>query len=243
MNHAEGRCEMADITTAIHWWLCENCTEHKDVFAPIDSLLGHFFSCANSLHTILAESSLPHVKGHSARITSSGKRGIYIINQLLPRDFFHLRGILALAGDIAYIVEKIKELSHELDNNMLSSLLDSHLPNMKKYRYARNYFAHFDERISGNMERHGVTGELEIPELGIKFTEDAEACFYLGFIGDTLYYHDRQRHKSKPSPKTLSLNKSDISDIFDLVKDLYNLLTSHTIHAESYPPSNIYDLD
>jgi len=234
---------MANITTAIHWWLCENCTEHEDVFARIRSLLGHFFSCANSLHTILAESPLPHVEGYSGGIKSSGKYGVYIINQLSPRNFFYLRGILALVGDIALIIEKIKQLSHELDNNKLSSLLESHLPNMKKYRYARNYFAHFDERISGNMKKHGVTGELEVPELGIKFTEDAEACFYLGFIGDTLYYHDKQRHESKPSPKTLCLNKRDISDIFDLVKDLYNLLTSHTIHAESYPPSNIYDLD
>jgi len=147
-----------------------------------------------------------------------------------------------LTGDIALIIERIKQLSHELDNSKLSSLLESHLPNMKKYRYARNYFAHFDERIS-DMKKHGVTGELEVPELGITFTEDAEACFYLGFMGDTLYYHDKQFHESKPSPKTLCLNKSDISDIFDLVKDLYNLLTSHDIHAESYPPSDIYDLD
>lgn len=234
---------MTDITTAIHWWLCENCTEHKGVFAGISSLLGHFFSCANSLHTILAESPLPHLEGYIAGKTSSGKRGVYIINQLSPRDFFYLRGILALVGDIALIIKKMKELSHELDNNMLSSLLESHLPNMKKYRYARNYFAHFDERISSKMEKHGVTGELEVPELGIKFTESAEACFYLGFIGDTLYYHDRQCGESKPSPKTLCLNKRDMSDIFDLVKDLYNLLTSHTIHAKSYPPSNIYDLD
>lgn len=234
---------MADISTAIHWWLCENCTEHKDVHARMYSLLGHFFSCANSLHTILAESPLPHLEGHSAGITSGGKRGVYIINQLSPRHFFHLRGILALAGDIALIIEKIKRSSHKLDNNKLSSLLELHLSNMKKYRYARNYFAHFDERISGKMKRHGVTGELEVPELGIKFTESAEACFYLGFIGDTLYYHDRQNDESKPSPKTLCLHKRDVSDIFDLVKDLYNLLTSHAIHAESYPPSDIYDLD
>jgi hypothetical protein len=148
-----------------------------------------------------------------------------------------------LAGDIALVIERIKELSHELDNDKLSSLLESHLPNMKKYRYARNYFAHFDERISGNMKEHGVSGELEVPELGIKFTKDAEACFYLGFVGDTLYYHDKQRHEPKPSPKTLCLSKSDISDIFDLVKDLYNLLTSHATHADSYAPSDIYDLD
>jgi hypothetical protein len=234
---------MADITTAVHWWLCENCTKNKDVFARIRSLLGHFFGCANSLHIILAESPLPHVEGYNAGIRSSGKYSVYIINQLSPRDFFHVRGILALVGDIADIVKKIKQLSYKLDNDKLSSLLELHLPNMKKYRYARNYFAHFDERISGKMKRHGVTGELEVPELGIKFTESAEACFYLGFVGDTLYYHDRQKDELKPSPKTLCLHKRDVSDIFDLVKDLYNLLTSHTMHAESYPPSNIYDLD
>ena len=93
--------------SAIHWWLCENCTEHKDVFAPIRSLLGHFFGCANSLHTILAKSHLPHVEGHRGGIKSSGKYGVYIINQLSPHDFFHLRGILALVGDMAVITEKI----------------------------------------------------------------------------------------------------------------------------------------
>jgi len=233
-----------NIRTAIHWWLCENCTKNEDVFAPIRSLLGYLFDCANSLYAVLTKEPLPTTASYSAGIKSSGKYGVYIINQLSPRDFFRLRGMLGLVGDMFCIIKTMRNLSDNLDNSTLSSLLDNHLPNLKKYRHARNFFAHFDERIAVAMEEHGVTGELEVRELGIRFTKEAEGCFYLGFCGDTVYYHDKQRDETKPSPKSISLNKCQLADIFSLVTDLYDLVTSHSIHATNYPASkSIYDLN
>ena len=87
------------------------------------------------------------------------------------------------------------------------------------------------------MEEHGVSGELEVPGLRIKFRKESKGCFYFGFRGGTLYYHDKQPGEKKPSPKSFSFSKKDLVDIFLFVSDLYELVTSHSIHAVNYIPS------
>lgn len=236
---------MAEIRSAIYWWLCENCEGDQEARAQIRGLLEHFFYCASSLHDVLKNHPLPTVGGDVERVEISviGKCDVCIVNRLFVEDFFRLRGMLALVGDMVCVIEQVRRLSKRLDNSTLSDLLESHLPNMRRYRYARNFFAHFDERIGKGREKHGVSGKLEIPELDISYAEDAEGCFYLGFAGDTLYYHDRQRGEVKASPKSVSFNKEAMADIFSLVTDLYDLVTSHSIRAGSYAPSKrVYDL-
>lgn len=241
---------MSNIEGAIHWWLCENCKKNKEAFGEIRSLLTHFYYCANSLYSVRSFFPQPNSSnfiGKNKFGISSGNKGIYIINNLEPLEFFKLRGILALIGDLVITIRQIDKLSEKLDNNILPKLIKSHLPNLEKYQDARNYFTHFDERIGKGIEKHGVTGELIVTELGLEYTKEAKGCFYLGFIGDTIYYHDKREmgpnKEEYPSPKSLSLNKNNVSEIFDLVKDMYDLFTSHSIQKEEYPLSSlVYDL-
>lgn len=242
-NLSKGGLAMEKIRGAIHWWLCENCGGNQEVSEQIRPLLEHFFYCANSAYVALEVQPFPTVVGGGVSIRIGGRHNVCIVNKLSAADFFRLRGILALVGDMECIIREVRRLSDSLDNDALSTLLDSHLPNLKKYRYARNFFAHFDERIGVGKDRHGVTGELEVPELGIKFTKEADGCFYLRFQGDTLYYHDMQHGEKRPCAKSISLNSEGLLDIFCLVRDLYDLVTSHSVHATDYPPSeSVYSL-
>jgi hypothetical protein len=233
-----------ELLGAIHWWLADNCTKNLEVFGKLRALLSHFFYCADSVCLTLKNHPFPAGSTSHGRVVLDGKNNMYFANMLLPSDFLRFRGMLALIGDMCLIIKETQSISASLDNDTLSNLLDKHEPNLQQYRRARNFFAHFDERIGRKMDVHGVTGKLEIPELGLAFGEEAQGCFYLVFSGDSFHYHDKQRGELKASPKSLSLNKDGLSGILDLVRDLYDLITSHTIHARSYPPSSsIYNLD
>jgi hypothetical protein len=257
---------MADIRDAIHWWLSENCTRHVESFVPLEALLVHFFSLADSLYYALREEPV-EVIGVGRVMTDRriepidkelereelelfgtqaafSKNIICVVNPLSNKAFFRLMGRLALAGAMFGVVKAMQKLSDRMDGRSLPDVLDSHLPNLEKYRHARNFFMHLDERIGTKMNEHGVTGELEIPEIGVKFSENARGCMYFGFDeNSTVYFHDKPRGETKVSPKSVSFSKRGMSDLFSLVTDLYDLVTSHTAHARDYPPSGtVYDL-
>ncbi len=228
-----------EISNAIHWWLSENCGDKDEISRQIKPLLSFFYSYVNTLFTVLKTQPLPKAKSSKLGIESNAKYAIYINSFLSPYDFFSLRGILALVGDLYFLLKEIRKLTKELDNQNLFELLDKYLPNLKEFRYTRNYFAHFDERIGKGRGIHGVTGKLDLPEIGIRFREDALNCFYLILTGDKIYYHDKQRFEQKPTQKSISLNKESLQDIFTLARNLYDLMISHSIHPTDYKSSKL----
>jgi hypothetical protein len=257
---------MADIRDAIHWWLSENCTRHVENFVHLEALLGYFFSLADSLYYALKEEPVEVIGVGRVRAdrqiepidkelervelelfgrkAACSKNLICVVNPLSDKALFRLMGMLALTGEMICVAKAVRSLSNSLDGRNLSDVLDSHSGNLQKYRRARNFFVHLDDRIGKNMNEHGVTGELEVPEISVKFSENARGCMYFGFDeNSTVYFHDKQRDEAKASPKSVSFNKQGMSDLFSLVTDLYDLVTSHTSHAHNYPPSGtVYDL-
>jgi len=257
---------MADIRDAIHWWLLKNCTRQPEIFVPLEALLVHFFSLSDSLYYALKEepvevigvgrvrkdSPVEPIDKEAERVelelfgrkVACSKNLICVVNPLSDKAFFRLRGRLALVGDVVCFAKEVRKLSDRLDGRNLSDVLDRHLPNLEKYWYVRNFFTHLNRRIGKDINKHGVTGELEVPEIGVKFSEDAEGCMYFGFDeNSTVYFHDRQSRGAKASPKSLSFSKRGMADMFSLVMDLYDLFTSHTSHAHDYLPSGaVYDL-
>ena len=258
---------MANVRDAIRWWLWENCTKDVESFGRLEALLGHFFSVANSLYYALKEEPVEVIGvGHGGgdgpiepidkalervevelfgRKVGCSRNLVCVVNALSDKAFFRLRGRLALAGDVICVAKAVRKLSDGLDGREFSDLLDRHLPNLRKYQYARDFFTHLDERIGKNINAHGVTGELEVREIGLKFSRDARGCMYFGFDeNSTVYFHDKPKYeKANASPKSVCLSKQGMSDLFSLVRDLYDLVTSHSGHAHVYPRSGmVYDL-
>lgn len=257
---------MADVEDAIHWWLSENCTRHVESFVPLEALLGHFFSLSDSLYYALKDElveviGVGHVRTDRpiepidkelerverelfGRSVAHNKNIICVVNPLSNEALFRLMGRLALAGAMFCVAKAMRKFSDRMDRRNLSDVLDSHLPNLEKYWQARNFFMHLDDRIGEDINEHGTTGELEVPEIGVKFSKDAEGCMYFGFDeNSTVYFHDKPRNEAKASPKSVSFSKRGMSDLFSLVTDLYDLVTSHAGHACNYQPSGaVYDL-
>jgi len=101
------------ITGAINWWLCENCTEKKEIFSQVRALLYEFYYYACSLNEIIKDKGFSSIETINSGIESSGKGGMYFINQLEPLQFSKLRSIIAFIGDICYLFIQLKELSKE----------------------------------------------------------------------------------------------------------------------------------
>jgi len=240
---SEDSKNMRDIQNSIHLWLSENCTKDRSVFGRIRSLAQHFFYCAESLYPMIEEDPLPTPIKRGILIDSSGTNGVYFVNPPDPATFFKIRGILSLAGDMVLLQRAIRGISDRLDKQSLSDLIDRHKPSLVSLHAARHFFTHFDERIGKKIDKHGVSGELEIKELRIVFRKESKACFYLGFKDNMVFFHDKQRYETSPTPKAVSYTKSGLSPLFSLVMDLYTLFTSHRIHSKTYPESRaIYPL-
>ncbi|MGQ4875698.1 MAG: hypothetical protein ACP6IY_16665 [Promethearchaeia archaeon] len=239
MNGKENECfvNQNEITLAIHWWLCDNCNFNKAIFGQIRPLLIFIFNYINSIYAAIEKFHLSKAKRLNLGIESNGKLGIIIHNELSPSNFFQIRGILALVGDLYLILIETKKLSWYLDNKILFKLIKKYLPKFKAFRYARNFFAHFNERIGVNRIIHGVTGEFNLSDIGIKFGKNSIGNFYLIFNGNKIYYHDKQKFEQISSPKTLLISKNSLEYIFSLGRDLYDLFTSHKIHQTNYKSS------
>ena len=222
------------ITQASHWWLCENCTKKKEIFSQVRALLNEFYYYAFSLNEIIKEKGFSSVETINSSIKSSGKGGIYFINQLEPLQFSKLRSIIALIGDISYFFIQLKELSKDLDNKSLYNILDKYSSLIDEYRKVRIYFTHLNARIGKDRDLHGVTGALEIQDLGLKFKTGARGCFYLGYCGDKIFFHDRQDKGLPASPKCVSFGKNKMESFFSLIKEVYELIISHKTHSNNY---------
>ncbi|MHA1414095.1 MAG: hypothetical protein ACTSO4_15940 [Promethearchaeota archaeon] len=128
-------------------------------------------------------------------------------------------------------------MSRYLDNKNLFNLIKNYLPKFKIFRYTRNYFAHFDERIGVKRIIYEVNEEFNLSDVGIKFVKNSVGNFYLIFNGNKIYYHDKQKSEEISSPKTLTISKKSLKSIFSLGKELYDLFTSHKIHQTNYKSS------
>ena len=195
---------MNGIQDSIHWWLSENCTKDSAIFSRLRSLAQHFFYCAEALCPMIDEDPLPTPIKKGILINSSGTNGVYFVNPPDPATFFKIRGILSLAGDMVLLQRAIRQISGRLDNKSLSDLIDKHEPSIVTLHAARHFFTHFDERIGQNIDEHGVSGELEIKELSIVFRQETKGCFYLGFKDNMVFFHDKQRYETIPTPKASS---------------------------------------
>lgn len=223
------------ISVAINWWLCDNDIPKGDQsFSNLRALLIQLFKYAISLHETLKNNPLPSIKIQTAGHEIGGKGAIIFISEINPYDFFRLRGILAIIGDMYIFLKEIKEFSKNLKNQDLFNLISNWLPSINKYRYARNFFAHLDERIGKKRYLHGVTGALKIPELGLEFTSTAEGCFYFGVSNNTVFFHDKQINEEEPTPKKISFGGDEMNKFFHQIRKIYNLLISHKTHEDLY---------
>ena len=219
------------IIERIHWWFAENYSARnqesvaslnedeirvrRNKISQIRVLLNQSYYLASSLYQIIRD------KGFSTRINSTpgsnlenGKNPTTFINQIEPLQFAKLRSIIALLGDIIHIVRHVEKLCKEIGIQAIVNIIENSFQILNNYRLVRNFLTHIDERLGNNRCLHGVSRELDIPDIGLRFGPEAECAFYLGYNGDRIYFHDAQPRNQPASPKNVSFERESLNVLF-----------------------------
>ena len=154
------------IDTAVHWWSAENQPDNE-----VRTLLSFLFENFDALY--FAVSNFPeHWSCDSAlSVQSGGTHGMHINMGLSPDKMVLLRSAISLSGDIYCILKRL----NSLETRGLKSGIDDLILETEQFRVLRNFFAHFDDRIT-DFDRHGISGEHST-NCGITYTATAKGCF------------------------------------------------------------------
>ncbi len=248
------------IMERIHWWFAENYSYNnqegivglyeneirvrRNKISQIRVLINQSFYLASCLYQIIRDKGFSMRKNSTpGNLVGNGKNPTYFINQIEPLEFAKLRSIIALSCDITYIMNQVKSLCLEIDIQTIYNIIESSYHILNDYREVRNFFTHINSRLGIDRCLHGVSGELDIPGIGLRFGPETECAFYLGYNGDRIYFHDAQTKNQPASPKIVSFERESLNEFFNLFRNLYGLFISHSIHAEEFNninPEHLY---
>ncbi len=209
-----------DVETAVHWWFAER----NSICSPrIRYLIPEIIKNVQSLYYGLGNFDNPLNPNISFSIHSDGKNCYYFNLPITPQKYFYLRGVIALLSDIYFLAEILIN-----DNNLqeLEKPLKNLYAETNKFREARNFFTHLNERLS-NTTKHGITGELST-NCGINYGSSAIGCFHLILIGNILHFTNYGKAEE------IDLSRESFEPIFEATKEIYKVITSHSVHEHSY---------
>ena len=201
----------------IHWWFAENYSyKNQESIASLNEdeikvrnnkinqirvLLDQSFYLASSLYQIIREKGFSTGNSTPGRYRINSKNSTIFINQIEPLQFAKLRSIIALLGDITYIMFQVKDLCLDTDIQVIFDIIENSYHILNDYRKVRVFLTHINSRLGIDRCLHGVSGELDIPDIGLKFGSEAECAFFLVYIGHKLYFIVDKTKKKHHSPK------------------------------------------
>ncbi len=208
------------IQSAVHWWSAENSPDND-----VRSLLPFLFENIDALYFSITQFPEKWSCESLMGIHNSGKYNRYFKMGLNPRDTVILRSAISLSGDVYCIVKRLSNI----DSKSLQPAIDNLLTELDKYRKLRNFFAHFDDRIT-NLERHGITG-AKTTECGINYTEQTVGCFHMAMTGNTFHFC------SEGNAETIEVGKDNFIEIINAIEPIYLEIISHKLHGDTsqYP--------
>jgi hypothetical protein len=150
-------------------------------------------------------------------------------------DYLTLRSILALSGDLIYVLEKLITLRGLLE---LGPLLPPLHKRANQFRDARDFFTHMDEALRDH-SKHGISGPLK-SECGTEFTAKATNNIYVIWHDNALYFSFENK------PRKIVLTKPEFDELFNRARQLYaRIIDNPTTQQSGYPlpPDQVYPLN
>ena len=109
--------------------------------------------------------------------------------------------------------------------------IDALIVELDRFRSLRNFFAHFDERIS-DLNKHGITG-AQNTNCGISYTANATGCFHIVLVGNVIHF------SSNGTAEEIDVGKDSFLQVLQASRSIYDEITSHNIHKCDYPASGL----
>ena len=230
------------IANATHWWVAErnfNDMGHGD----LNGVMPLLFKTFKAIHLIYREmgSSWTRLKRYE-KWHLGGKNGldIKIPHFISDRKYLMFRSLLSLVGDIYNLLTTLKR--HDLCelNEPIKNLYEE----VQKYRPARNFYTHMNERLckyDNGIRIHGVEGPL-MGANGAEYKDGSAGNIHASIMGNTFYFSEREN----PSPtkehdkaikgvlKEKRISNEEVEKMFELLQPIYIEMTSHKLHSENY---------
>jgi hypothetical protein len=137
---------------------------------------------------------------------------------LQASEYNTLRSILALAGDLALVLEKLKDLRQPAEVGQFIKPLHERA---EKFREARNFFTHIDEALRDYSKHAGPVPH--VLDCGVRFTANAKNNIYLIWENNTLYFSYDHKHCQ------VDVDTPEFNEIFDSARQLYARIIDNPI--------------
>lgn len=219
--------------SAVHGWL-------QDYGAPgnvqmLTTLVPYLFTILEALYKETRKLPVPVPFGGLTEGTIDVPNRFSFGLWLEAEDYVTVRAILALSGDLIYVLQQIQGLK---GLNELGPVITSMLEEARKFEDARDFFTHMDERWR-NLAKHGVDGPFNIAKKA-HFTPNAKNQVYLIWNDDTIYFSHFKEQKA------VRLTRQEFENIFDHARKLLTALGNNResmnqkdkIPVENYFPKN-----
>jgi hypothetical protein len=154
---------------------------------------------------------------------------------LKNRDYIALRSILALSGDLIYVLEKLMTLPGLLE---LGPLLPPLYKRANQFRDARDFFTHMDDALRDH-SRHGISGPATL-DCGEEFKPKAINNVYVIWHDNALYFSFENKHRK------IVLTRPEFDEIFNQARQLYAEIINNPVSQKSgnvKKPDKVYPLN
>jgi hypothetical protein len=221
-----------EVLVAIGWWF--KSRKAKGANPKVVALILLLFKTLDALY--LETRKLPLLaKRSGATKTPKDEPNAFTFGLWLKDpDYVILRSILALAGDLKYVLEKLMTLPNLLElGQFIRPLHDE----AEKFGDARDFFTHMDE-VLRDYSKHGICGPITLG-CGVEFTANAQNNVYLIWDKNTIYFSFRNKAKE------VVIDKPEFDNIFILARQLYAGIINNPVsqsNSNIIKPEEVYPL-
>ena len=152
---------------------------------------------------------------------------------LTDADYVTLRSILALCGDLIYVLEKLKTPPRLLE---LAQFMTPLYKRANQFRDARNFFTHMDEALRDH-SKNGISGPTTL-ECGVPFTAKATNNVYVIWHDNALYFSFENKQRK------IVLTRPEFDEIFNQARQLYAMIIDNPTTQSGNPidPAQVYPI-
>lgn len=211
-----------EVLAAISWWIKSKREQGVNPNPKVSELMPTMYKTLDSIY--LETRGLPFRTISGAfKKRPHDKSDAFIFGLWLKnRDYIALRSILALAGDLIYVSDKLKNLQQppEIGNFIVSIFKQA-----DQFRDARDFFTHMDDALRDH-SKHGISGPATL-ECGVQFGPNAKNNVYVIWDNNTLYFSFENKQR------TIVMDKPAFDEIFNQAGLLYAEIINNPVSRES----------
>jgi hypothetical protein len=223
-----------EVQIAISLWVQSRMAKKANPNPKVVELMPLMFKTLDAMY--LETRNLPFFARSGATGRPKNNPDSFIFGLWLKdADYVTLRSILALAGDLIYVLEKLMTLPGLLE---LGQFMTPPYKQANQFRDARDFFTHMDEALRDH-SKHGISGPATL-ECGVQFTANAKNNVYVIWDKNTLYFSFENKQRK------VVIDKPEFDEIFNQARELYAEIINNPTSQQSghvRKPDQVYPLN